>query len=252
MENEITHLDVSKFRNEEAYGYFTLVEEEFQKIAPAKFQLQRDEFTGCLALYNDVLERTRKNAHTRKIADEDARRDAAYRAIVELTRTASRHFNPAIAEAAQGADEILGRYGNPTNMPYLQENGVLSNLIEDFDTVENRARLAIYGAEEWLDELIESNRIFISLYVARNEEEAAAFSSVPVGAVCDARLALGKSYHACVKRINALAEVEGPEAYTVVIANINQLIRKQKGVINARRARGKAGEREVETGNEDQ
>jgi hypothetical protein len=250
MENEITRLDVSKFRNEEAYGYFTLVNEEFQKIAHAKFQPQRDEFAGRLSTYNDVLERTRKNARTRQIADEDARRDAAYRAIADLTYTASRHFNPAIAAAARFVDEILSRYGNPVNMPYLQENGVLSNIIEDLDTPENRARLVTYGAGEWLDELMEANRTFISLYVARNEEEAAAYASVPVGATRDARLALAKGYHACVTRLNALAEVEGPEAYTVVIANINQLIRRQKGVINARVARGKAGERETETGDQ--
>jgi hypothetical protein len=252
MENEISQLAISKLRNEEVYGFLTLVADEFQKIASPAFDPRYFEFTARLSILNEVLERERKNVHTRAIAEEDDNRDAAYRGLAEFTRASLHHFIPEKAVAAQHVDEILTRYGNPTSLPYVQENGVLSNLVEDLDTADNRARLATYGAIEWLDELKASNGRFTLLYVIRNEEQAAAYASVPVGAVRDARLALARAYQACVTRLNALAEVEGPGAYTVVIANVNQLIRKQRSVINARKAKGKVGEREAETGNGDQ
>jgi hypothetical protein len=231
----------------------SLVVAEFIKCDAPRFQPALEALTGSLSAFNAVLERARKSPYTLRVAAADDRRDFAYRALLERVR--ARHVNPVKIEAARQVDEILSRYDDPADLPYVQENGVMLNIIEDLDTPGTRAHLALLDATEWLDELKESNAAFIALFTARNEEQAAAHASVPPGAVRESRLALVKAYQACVTRINALAEIEGPDAYAPVISAVNQLMRRQKNVISVRASRGrKAGEQETgpetETGNQ--
>jgi hypothetical protein len=248
MEKQILRLSIRDLRNEELYGLISLVMTEFMKCDDPRFQTTREALAKCLSALNAVLERARKSPYTLRIAAADDRRDFAYRALLE--RIYARYVNPEKIEAARQVDEVLSRYDNPVSLPYVQENGVILNIVEDLDTPEMRANLALLDALEWLEELRASNDAFITLFTARNEEQAAAYDSVPPGAVREARLALAGAYQACVTRINALAEVEGPEAYASMISAVNQLTRRQEGVIGVRSARHRKAD-EPETENED-
>jgi hypothetical protein len=146
------------------------------------------------------------------------------------------HFIPSKADAARCVEAVLVRHGNPTSLSYTQENGVVLRLVQDLSEPATRARLNLLNATEWFDELKESNEKFISLFTACDEEQA----GMAAGAVRQTRLAVAEAYHACVTRINALAEVEGNDAYAPVIAAVNRLIAYQE---NALYARGTSGMR---------
>jgi hypothetical protein len=245
MKLEISHVDIGRLRSEEAYGFLSLAGVEFEKIDNPLFKPVRDEFATRLHALDAVLERAGVSHLTRALVEADARRDAAYRGLAERVRAALRHFNPVVAAAARQLDATLSRYANPAALPYIQENGVLMNLVQDLDTPAARDLLALAGAVDWLDELKASNAEFMALFSTRNEEK----SIVVTGAVREARLVAARAYQDCVTRVNALAEIEGPDAYATVIATVNQLIEYQKNVLRQRDARGgKTGERETGTG----
>jgi hypothetical protein len=234
-------LDTSGLRNEEHFGYLSLVDAEFKKCNSPLFTSPYAGFLNGLNAYDAALERSRGSFLTRPLAEADARRDAAYRGLAERVHAGTRHFNPERANEARQVEVILSRYGNPVSLPYIQENGVMLNLVQDLDKPAWRARLATLDAEEWLDELKTSNDEFISLFSTRNEEQAGTMT----GLAREARLVATRAYQACVTRLNALAEVEGPDAYAPVIAAVNRLVEYQKNVLRARFARGgRTGETE--------
>jgi hypothetical protein len=239
MKLKISHLDINRLRSEEAYGFFSLAGVEFQKINHALFQPVLDEFVTRLKALDEVLERAGVTRLSRLLAEADARRDAAYRGLAERVRASSRHFNAAVSAAARPLGEILARYANPTALPYIQENGVVMNLVQDLEAPAARALLVQVGGEEWLDELKAANEEFMALFSTRNEEKSIAVT----GATREARLAAGLAYQACVTRVNALAELEGTATLAPVIATVNQLVEYQKTVLRLRDARGgKTGE----------
>ena len=110
-------------------------------------------------------------------------------------------------------EERPGELSDPTNSPL---DGV------SLEDVTNRLQMA--GLERWVMRLKEANEKFISFLTkaARQETDAA--------------------YRAVVKRLNALAEVNGETDYLEIINNINRLIDRQKAIlatrktINAKRA----------------
>lgn len=86
--------------------------------------------------------------------------------------------------------------------------------------------------------LKEANEKFISFFTNRNSQQA----TIVTGATKAARLETDAAYRAVVKRLNALAEVNGETDYLEIINNINRLIDRQKAIlatrktINAKRA----------------
>jgi hypothetical protein len=248
METKILNLDLSRLRLEEHFGFISLVATAMSACNSPLFTPLHAEFANSVTALDVVLERARGSHITRSLAEADRRRDDAYRGLAGRVQSGLHHFIADKAEAARRVDAILSLYGNPVSLPYLQENGVLLNLVQDLDTPETRALLARLDAEEWLDELKASNAGFIALFTARNEERAASLS----GSAREARLAATLAYQACVTRLNALVEVEGPDAYATVISAVNRLIEYQKNVLNIRDGRkGKAGQQEAGTNEEE-
>ena len=175
-------------------------------------------------------------------------------------------FDPVIAEIARRADIILRRNGDPCSLPYLAENSAVTNLIQDLEEFDNREeeeeerpgelsdpasspldgvsldnvtnRLQMAGLDRWVARLKEANEKFIVIFTNRNSQQA----TIVTGATKAARQETDAAYRAVVKRLNALAEVNGETDYLEIINNINRLIDRQKAIlatrktINAKRA----------------
>ena len=115
----------------------------------------------------------------------------------------------------------------------VKDENYLSVSLED---VTNRLQMA--GLERWVMRLKEANEKFISFFTNRNSQQA----TIVTGATKAARQETDAAYRAVVKRLNALAEVNGETDYLEIINNINRLIDRQKAIlatrktINAKRA----------------
>jgi hypothetical protein len=231
---KIPYFDTGSLHVEGAYRYFSLAGREFEKCDAPSFAPLYATYAECLVAFDAALEPSRCNFFTQPLVDADARRDAAYRGLVRRVQAGLQHFIPSKAEAARHVEQILARHGDPVSLPYLHENGALLNLVRDLDEPATRARMSLINVTEWFEELKESNEKFIALFNARDKEQG----GQAVDAARKTRLDLDGAYHACVTRLNALAEVEGEENYAAVIAAMNRLIEYQRETFLSRGKKG--------------
>lgn len=282
MTLQIQHLDLTKLRQEEDLGFHQLASAETARCTDDAFTPLQTAYTDALAAFDDALKTGGASILSPQLADLDAQRDRAYSALATQINNALNHFDPAKAAAARQARLLLDRYGSPTALPYIEENAVIHNLVQDLTALDTPTPapsgnntpsgdnapdvsntpssgsnstpgtpsddtpsgsdpntpsddtpgpLTLIGAREWLDHLAGLNTRFVALFAQRNAEQ----SSTVTGASTAARTALDAAYTAAVTRLNALAEVYGPDPYAPIITALNRLIDRQRAVLAARR-----------------
>ncbi len=234
--NTIKELAASLLRQEESYGFHSLAVNEFAKCNHPKFIEKLGVYKDCLAQFDGALKQGGKSESTAKITLLDEQRDAAYLGLVRQVRNTLHHFNARRAEAAQKIQNILNKYSDPRSLPYIQESGILENLLQDLNAADAKANVALVGANEWKDELQRANNEFMALFANRNEEQA----TVVTGLSKEARTETDNAYRNCVRRLNALIELDGDAEYASIVSNLNKLIDYQKQVISARKTHNQA------------
>lgn len=238
---EIKKVDFSKFLQNQDYTLHSLLIAEIDKLTDAQLNELHAAYKSKFQVFDETLKIGGKNPNSLKLSDLDKLQDNAYTGLMTITRAMLYHTDPEKVEIATQVDIILKKYGNPCRLPYLQENSVIKNLIHDLEAFDNKEeeddrpvieslslenvtnRLEKIGLREWVDQLKLKNEEFMALYAVRNEEEA----SIVTGATKEARNAADAAYYDVVRRINALAELNGEADYLTVINNINQLLDKE-------------------------
>lgn len=248
---QIKELDLGKQRQEESFGFHNLANAETAKCNDEKVKPLQTAYTTALSVFDAALKTGGTNPLSNTITELDGLRDDAYSGLAAQIRNSLHHFDPSKVAVAREADIILRKYGNPCALPYLEENGVLHNLIQELRLFHNHQddnrpdvvssdipatdRLTAIGAIEWLERLDVVNTQFLEAFSARNTAQA----EVVTGASKAARTEVDNAYRAVVKRINALAEVNGDADYLSVINALNSLIDRQKSVLAARKTTNK-------------
>lgn len=238
---EIKKVDFSKFLQNQDYTLHCLLIAEIDKLNDAQLNELHAAYKSKFQVFDEVMKIGGKNPNSLKLSDIDQQQDRAYYGLAAYNRAMINHFDQEKAEIAIQVDYILKKYGSPCRLPYLQENSVIKNLIQDLEAFDNKEeeddrpviesfslenvnnRLEKIGLREWVDQLKLKNEEFMALYALRNEEEAA----IVTGATKEARNATDVAYYDVMRRINALAELNGEADYLTVINNINQLIDKE-------------------------
>lgn len=248
---QIKELDLGKQRQEESFGFHTLANAEMAKCNDEKLKPLQAAYTTALSAFDAALKTGGTNPLSNSITELDGLRDDAYSGLAAQIRNSLHHFDPSKVAIAREADIILRKYGNPCALPYLEENGVLHNLIQELRLFHNHQadkqanvvssdipatdRLAAIGAIEWLERLDVVNTQFLEAFSARNTAQA----KVMTGTSKTTRIEIDNAYRAIVRRINALAEVNGDSDYLSVINALNSLIDRQKSVLAARKTTNK-------------
>lgn len=251
---EIKEFDLGKQRQEEAFGFHQLVCAETAKCTDAKVTDLQTAYVAAFAAFDKALKTGGASIISDQLLELDTQRDNAYSGLAAQIHTALRHFDPKKVATAREAELILRKYGNPNRLPYVQQNGVVHNIIQDLEafdagtgspdsgdgdngdddvlhSLNDDNRLATIGAREWLDQLKSVNDQFLAAFATRNTAQG----NVVTGETKATRHALDAAYRAVVKRINALAEVNGDAAYISVINAVNALVDRQKAVLAARK-----------------
>lgn len=246
--SEIKYIDLSRLRQEEDFGFHKVAVAETAKCEDAKFAPVYQAYKTAYETFDEALKQGGgENALSKPIREQDAVCDRLYRGMSQqVAALEDAYYDPAIAEVARQARIILKKYGNPTALPYLEEAGVLHNLIQEleaFDGVSDSEspdeiaadeirtnRLAAIHIDGWVSRLKTETARFLELFAERNAQNA----TVVTGATKAARLAADDAYRACVKRLNALAEVNGDADYLDVINAMNTLVDRQSAILKAR------------------
>jgi len=171
---------------------------------------------------DEALKRIVKSALTRQIQEADAARDEAFSALAETHSAACKHFVAERREAALRLRVVFETYGNVAKKPLNEETSAVYNLVQDLQGERYAVDSGAAGISEWVSELSRRNVAFEELMKRRFEE---------TGDRCDIvlkseRAELDGAYKRIVARINALSEVEGPEAYEPFMQTLNAVITK--------------------------
>jgi len=241
----INGIDRKHLRNDEHFQFNTEFRDlivragaETLKIAPL--------FAAYLTLYNKVddgLKKISKSVWTAQIHDADKARDDMYSGMVLANESALRHYSEPTRAAAGKLKILFDTYGNVSQKPLNEQTSAVHNILQELRGEYLTAAQTV-GINGWVAELETRNNAVDALVKQRFDDDAAK-THVNVRA---ARLELDAAYDAIVRRINALAEVEGIEQYETFIQTLNTIIAKYTAILNLRLGRKHHGHHAANNG----
>lgn len=241
----VKNLNLKKLHQEEDFGFHQLMIIETAKCTDEKVVSLQKIYTDTFAAFDEALKPGGKDMSTLEVTNCDFQRDQTYMGMASHARNMTRHFDPDKARIAQQVCLLIDKYGNPCTRPYIEENGIIENLIQELKTFDNHQeddrpviesseittdRLTAIGLKEWVDHLEQLNKKFIQLFSERNATKSLIIS----GASKATRDATDKAYRSFVNRVNALIEVNGDTDYLDLVNKMNKLIDYQLSVLAAR------------------
>lgn len=218
---EIKRIYLSRFRNGEHYKF----QFDFAQLV-AKYKAETLGVTSLFAQYEQMLAREyavyeviRKSDITDLLTDGDIVRDTTFNGLDDTIDGFCNHFDAAIRAAGQRLRIVLDQYGTLTNLPYDVETAKLMKLIDEL-RLNYADDVRTLGIDVWITALDNQNKAFDALKNKRTTHKA----DMPESNMKHERLEVDAAYRAIVKRINALAEVNGVTAYQPFIKELNQTI----------------------------
>jgi hypothetical protein len=116
--------------------------------------------------------------------------------IIALSR---RHFDPAVAAAAQSLYNRFEAFGKIQQKAYEEETAAVTLLIADLNSSEYAPKITLLGLNAWLAELTAAELVFTQLLAARNAETGRR----PEGNLKEVRRKIDVIYHQMADLINA-------------------------------------------------
>lgn len=166
-----------------------------------------------------VLERG--NVLSGKISLADAERDNALKALVNVVKAYTLFPEEEIADAALKLLHVIEKYGKGiVRLPYLQESGILSNLLQDLALQEYTDAIGLLHLEDWVTKLREAAARFDELFVSRETDNSTKLS----GRVKEIRQAVQADFEQLAVWVNAYEVVYGTEGYAELSARINEAV----------------------------
>lgn len=240
----ITSTNLNALRNLEHFQVMSnvlsyLKEENLEELKLSAFA---ESFEKQLKVYDEVLVLERGNVLSLKLTDADKKRDDAYRALAGIVKTYTVFPEEEKADAALKLLHVIGKYGKGIDrLPYLQESGVLANLLQDLELAENKALLSLLHLDEWLMKLKEACTEFDSLFLNRESDNSTKLS----GQVKTVRQGIQELFQNLANLIQAYEIVYGADAYTALSAKINEAVDYARTQAARRGLKGKGEEKTV-------
>ncbi|MDR1602542.1 MAG: DUF6261 family protein [Tannerella sp.] len=202
----------------EAKGLMEKFDPKTLKIVP-----QYEVFRASVEKEDLCYKIIRKSDLSEAKEDADQARDVVFTGISEGVRTALRHFDTTVSEAAKRLKIVLDAYNTPkslTRLPLDAETVAIANLLQEFEG-KYGADVQVAGLATWVAELHKRNDAFDRLTKAYNEQQAAK----PPFRFKDVRRETDEAYKKIVLVINALIVMEGETAYAPFVTELNGLIK---------------------------
>lgn len=253
---QIASFNIARLRVEEDFGFLKLVEAETGNLPSAEGEDSPTElsvdasapdtltaaigtFKSAVDAFDDALKDSASVPSTSVAAEADAARDSAWRGANNYLKAMTAHPTESVRKTATEAKTLFEKYGDPTTLPQTEESGILHNLLQDLKAVDS-GKLTSIAFEAWLTNLDTCEEAFLAAVSQRTEEEAAR----QVGIVKESRQAADNAYRSLTGLVNALAVVNGDEAYATFIDRVNVIIDRQKTVLKTRTTNSKKKDEE--------
>ena len=255
--SKIKEFGLSRLRVEEDFGFQQLVYKELpkmgyetgddedepdlpsvQSVAAGTFKAGVDAkvaaFVAAFEKFDEALKDSEKLASSALVTKADDARDYAWRGVSNYLKAMTMHPDADVAAAAVEGEELVDKYGDPTNLSYTAESGTLHNFLQDLEAIPSEKR-TLLGIDPWTARLRKENDAFLLAIQQKAEEKDAR----EVGVVKEARQEADEAYRAMVDTINVVANLEEGTTYDAFIGAVNQHIETQKTTLKSRATRNK-------------
>jgi len=202
---------LSKLHNHEHFSFFTQLRvllDESSAVMQKKVQAQLDALAALYQEEDDAMQKIMGSAVTEKVVEADGERDALFNGLVQAVKVALSHFSSKHRDAAKRLRVVLNAYGNLARMTYSAESSGIYNLMQDLNG-KYAPDVALLQLTDWVAELEASNQRFNQLYKERGDETAERTELI----MKECRLKTDEAYRNLIDTLEALAIVEGDEAY---------------------------------------
>ena len=238
----ITSTNLTMLRNLEHFQVMSnvliyLKNENLEALKLADFS---KVFEEKLKTYDDVLVLERGNILSAKLSDADKKRDNALRSLLNIIKSYTVYPDTEKADAALKLQSVIEKYGKSIDrLPYLEESGVLVNLLGDLETTGNKALITLLHLDEWLTILKSAAAEFDRLFINRETDNSTKLS----GQVKQTRQAMQELFQNLATLINAYTIVYGAENYTNLCSKINEAVTYARDQVARRGPRKKEDEK---------
>lgn len=234
--NEIIFAPLARMRKEQHLGLMTQTDHLLMSETLAKLgvEAQYPAFSNALAVEKAAISIEVGNINTAKMEDRDFEREDLITGFNHLIENKLRHFNPAIRETAEIVKRVIDKYGNPRYKTNADETVSIHSMTAELLNADNLPRLTALSDEcvEWVSQIQTVNEEYNALYELRNAET----NGTHVATSLEAREVMDPCYNAIVKRINALALINGDANYSSFINQLNGFIEDYKTTISMQQA----------------
>lgn len=241
MVKQIIDIDNSRLHTEEDFSLLKRTElSALALLTLPEDKAMVDAYKASVQEFDDALVLSRKNSKTESQKEADEAFDALYSSSRTYAAAMAGHPVPEVAESGKILDAIYEKYGNIVRYGYDKEYALAYNLMQDLQALDAE-RIEQLHFTEWVGAL---SRAYSRFSIARDEKVFEDTTQI-TGLTQEKRLAADQAFKQLVMRVNALAIVNGEEAYATFIDLVNEYIEDVLTTAKARATR-KANSKEEE------
>jgi len=227
---EIIAAPLTRCRKEQHLSLMTSLDHLLMAETIAKLGVETlyTPFKNALALENAAIEIELGSLTTAKMDEKDKEREDLITGFSHLVENGLHHFDSAKRNAAEILKHIVEKYGNFRRKTNAEETVAIRSMTTELLSTDNLPHLTnLNDGVDWITRLQTVNEEFGALYEARNAENNGSHLITSL----EARAITNPCYNAIVKRVNALAEVNGEANYISFINQLNGFINDLKNTM---------------------
>lgn len=174
---------------------------------------------------NAAYRQERGSQLTKRLQELDERRDNAILGIKGIVKSHFYHVNPSMRRAADLLLRSMNKYGKRINKMGMQEESVtIKALLDEWTTDALLAdAINLLHLQDWQQELTAANTAFQTVFMDRILEKAA--KQIP--SFTKQRRPVITLYRKLKRQTLAHAEID-PTTYSVIVSQLNELIKKYR------------------------
>ena len=229
MAKEVTGITLTSLSNGAHFTFMQMVLERVteNEVVNTKLSSEISVLKSAFAVEDEKLKIATKSELTKTISQNDALRDGYYTGFKGTIRGLLALPEGDMLTAAEKLWSHIDNYKIVTTDQLDKQTGMMTNFIDDIEK-KYSAEVATLGLTTLIAAMKEANDKVRAALKSRDTEG----SSKVVGAMKAARAASDDAYRAIVKKVNALALVEGDADYATFIDALNaQIVRYKREAI---------------------
>jgi hypothetical protein len=187
-----------------------------------------DAYTNAVTRESVVYKWMRRSDFTKKKMEADHERDRTVTGMGGIVRAHMKDFDPAVRDAADHVNNLLKNYGSVTQLDYDAETVALDSILVRLDGSDYMPAVELLGIRPWVNRLNDLNTQFKTFVDDAAEEQLNKPDITPKAA----RRASDEALRPVIARIEALVNLNGPQAFAAFVEEYNLLVKHYNLLVN--------------------